>query len=270
MNFSDVLKLECCELSLKANSKDETLQHIAQIIKKSPLFKNINTDKIYDAFKEREDRGSTGFGRGIAIPHCQLDGIDKFVVGIAISKKGIDFDSLDKKKSKIFVFIVGPKEDRTTHLKLLAKVSHVLKEPHVTDNLIKSSTIFNLYEEFIRHTDADSVKLSKKGKEKLMLMIVRDEDIMFDITEVLVEFGIEDATIIETQKMENLISKVPLFLGFFNFTGGSSPFGKIILLHLQKSYMNAVVQSLEMRFGDLDSFSGLSIMVVDLLFSKGF
>jgi len=270
MNLSDVLKLECCDINLKAKGKEEVLQQIAQIIKRSPLFENIKIDSIYNAFKEREDRGSTGFGRGIAIPHCQLDGLNKFVVGIAISRKGIDFDSLDRKKSKIFVFIVGPKEDRTLHLKLLAKVSKVLKEPNVIENLLKSTSILSLYEEFMRHTDSASLKLSKKGKEKLMLLVVRDEDIMFDITEVLVEFDIEDATIIDTQKMENLISKVPLFLGFFNFTGGSSPFGKVILLHLQKSYINAIVQSLEKRFGDLDSFSGLSVMVLDLLYSKGF
>lgn len=270
MNFSDILKLECCELNFVAKSKDDTLKKLAEFAKKSPVFEKIETSKIYNALKIREDRGSTGFGRGIAIPHCQMEEINQFVIGIAISPKGIDFDSLDKKKTKIFVFIIGPAEDRTTHLKLLAKVSYVLKEPEVTENLIKSPSIITLYEEFIRHTDADLLELSKKGKEKLMLMIVRDEDIMSDVTEIMVEFGIQDATIIETQKMENLISKVPLFLGFFNFTGSSSPFGKIILIPLQKSYINAIINSLENRFGDLDTFSGLSIMVLDMLYSKGF
>ncbi|MCK4696576.1 MAG: hypothetical protein KAT74_12475, partial [Candidatus Cloacimonetes bacterium] len=98
---------------------------------------------------------------------------------------------------------------------------------------------------------------------------VKDEEIIQDITEVFIEFGIQESTIIETQQMENLLSKVPLFMGFFNFTGGKSPYSKIIMLRINKEYINAVIKSIEDIFGDLDTYTGLSIFVLDLFFHKG-
>ncbi len=270
MNILDVLKLECCEPDLHSKDKDEALKKIAELMKRSSVFNGLDSDKIYTSLKEREDMGSTGFGRGIAIPHCQMDEIDKFVIGIAICKKGVSYDAIDKKKVKIFIIIIGPTTNRNGHLSLLAKVSHTLKEPDVPELLQKANTKITLYEEFLRNTDSEGLKVSKKKREKLMIVIVKDEEIMQDVTEVFIEYGVQESTIIETQQMENLLSKVPLFLGFFNFTGGKSPYSKIILLKISKEYINPIIKGLEDIFGDLDSFSGLSVMVLDLFFAKGF
>ncbi|MCD4797097.1 MAG: PTS sugar transporter subunit IIA [Candidatus Cloacimonetes bacterium] len=269
MNISEILRLECCEIDFYAKNKNDVLKKLAELLRRSREFRNIDQGKIYQALREREDMGSTGFSKGIAIPHCQLDGLDKFVIGIAISRKGINYDSMDKKKSKIFITIIGPKGDRKEHLKLLAQVSHVLKEPGVTDNLLNAPTKIGLYEEFLRNVDSDISMISKKGRDKLMILIAKEEKIMQDITEVFIEYGINESTIIETQQMENLLSNVPLFMGFFDFTSSTNPFSKIILAKISKDHINAIIKALEDIFGDLDSYSGLSIMVIDLFFTKG-
>ena len=270
MNLSENLRLECCELNLTAKSKVEVLTQLSKIAKKNKVLNDCSVDQIFQALSQREEKGSTGFGKGIAIPHCQVEGIKDFVICLAISKRGIDFASLDNKKAKVFVTIIGPSDNRSDHLKYLAKISGVLKNNSTVENLLRSNSVIQLYEEFIRHSDSDFPKMSKKGKEKLMLLFVQDEDILEEITEVMVEFGIQNASYIETQKMENLMSKVPLFLGFFNFTGGTNKFGKIILLPVQKSYITAFIQELEDHFGDLNTYSGVSLIVLDMLFSKGF
>jgi PTS system nitrogen regulatory IIA component len=59
--------------------------------------------------QQRERIGTTGFGGGIAIPHCSLDDIEEFVVGLLIVSDGVDFESLDGKKTTTFFFIIGPK-----------------------------------------------------------------------------------------------------------------------------------------------------------------
>jgi len=268
MNISKIVKLECCEVNFKAKNKEEALLNITNLLRKSIILNEIDSQRILSALKEREEQGSTGFNNGIAIPHCQLEGIDNFVISIAICKKGIDFDSLDGKKSKIFITIIGPTEKKTEHLKLLAKVSHTLKESGVIELLLKSTTKIGLYEEFLRNATVDEISVSKKTKDKLMIIIVKDESIMQDISELFLEYGIEEATIIETQQMENLFAKVPLFLGFFNFTGGKSPFSKIIILKTNKEYINAIIKAMEEIFGDLDNYTGLDIMVLNLFFSK--
>lgn len=270
MSLSEIIKLESCTIDLEAKDKDDTLRKIAKLLRRSSEFYAIDETIIYKALKEREEMGSTGFSKGIAMPHCQLEGIENFVISLAICKKGIYFDSLDKKKSKLFVTIVGPKGDRNQHLKLLASCSHILKEPGVVDGLLQTTTKINLYEEFLRNADNGVGGISKHGQEKLMILIVKDENIIQDITEVFIEYGVEQSTIIETQQMENLLSKVPLFMGFFNFTGDKNPASKIILVKITKDHINAIVKGLEDIFGDLDNFSDLGIMVLDLAFSKGF
>lgn len=269
MNISEIIKLECCEINFAAKDKNDSLLKLAELLQRSREFRNIESQNIYNALKEREDMGSTGFTKGIAIPHCQLDGLDKFVISIAISKRGINFDSIDKKKSKIFVTIIGPKGDRNEHLKLLAQVSHILKEPGVIDDLLKTTTKIGLYEEFLRNAEIDVKTISHKGRDKLMILIVKEEKILQDITEVFIEYGIQESTIVDTQQMENLLSKVPLFMGFFNFTGEKNPFSKIIFVKISKDHINAIIKGLEDIFGDLESYTGLGIMVLDLFFSKG-
>ena len=229
----------------------------------------FSAEDIYAALQQREQLGSTGFGKYIAIPHCQLKNLDNFLISIAISKKGIDFDSLDNKKTKIFVTIVGPEADRNGHLKLLATISQILKEPGIIENLLKEKSKIGLYEEFIRNSNPDTDTTEMNGDEKLMLIIVKDDEVIQDITEVFLEYGIQDSTIIDTQQMDNLLSKVPLFMGFFNFSGGKDPYSKLILLKIDSKFLNAIVKSLEDIFGDLNTYSGMSIMVLDLFFSKG-
>lgn len=270
MSLSEVVKLECCEVDFQAEDKNDALLKIASLLKRSRELRDVSEENIYAALKAREDMGSTGFNRGIAIPHCQLEGVENFIISIAISKKGINFDSLDKKKTKIFITIIGPKGDSKEHLKLLATTSHILKEPGVVENLIQTTSKINLYEEFLRNAGNGVEKITRRGREKLMILIVKDENIIQDITEVFIEYGVHESTIIDTQQMENLLSNVPLFMGFFNFTGDKNPTSKIILVKITKDHINAIIKGLEDIFGDLDFFSDLGLMVLDLFYSKGF
>jgi len=269
MELSDAVRLECCDNDFKARNKDDALLKIAELFGKVDIFKEIDHKIIYEALKKREEMGSTGFGNGIAIPHCQLSEIDDFVVSVLVSRKGISFDALDKKKVKIFVTIVGPTTSRSGHLKLLAQISKILKDTRVHERLIKSGSKINLYEEFLRHASPEIATTRKKEEEKLMLLVVKDDSIMEDITEIFIEYGIEESVIFETQQMANLLSKVPLFMGFFNFTGDKNPYSKVVLLKIDKNYVDAIIKGLEDTFGDLDNFSSLSIMVLDLYFTKG-
>jgi nitrogen PTS system EIIA component len=269
MDITEVLKLECCTTSLHSHSKPEVLKELVKLVKRNEYLAEIDEETIMTGLSERELQASTGFGHGIALPHCQLSGIKDFVVGLGISKKGVDFDAIDHKKVKIFVVIVGPQESRSGHLQLLATVSRILKEPGIEANLLKQESRIGLLDEFIRHSP-DTPGITAKGKDKLMLLIVRDSDIMDEISEVFLEYGVEEATILETGSMKGVLSNVPLFLGFFDFTGDRELNGKLVLLKVPRDYVQAILHGLEDTFGDLDNFSGLSLIVLDIFFSKGF
>jgi nitrogen PTS system EIIA component len=270
MNLAEVIKLESCSIDFDAKDKDEALHHIAALFKRVHGFAEIKEEEIYGQLKLREDIGSTGFAHGVAMPHCQIEGLDRFYISLAICRKGVYFDSIDRKKSRIFVSIVGPKDQRNEHLQLLAACSRIIKQPGVTAELLQASSRINLYEEFLTHADNGSGKISYKGKDKLLLLIVQDEGILQDITEVFIEYGIQQSIIVDGSQMENLISRVPLFMGFFNFTGDKNPGTKIVLAKIVKDHINAIITGLEDIFGDLDSFSGLKLLVLDIFFAKGF
>lgn len=270
MNLAEVIKMESCTIDFKAKDKDDALKQIAALFKRSHGCSEIPEDEIYRELKTREDMGSTGFVNGIAMPHCQIEGLNKFYISLAICRKGIYFDSIDHKKSHIFVSIIGPKDKRNEHLQLLAACSHILKQPGVNAALLQANSRINLYEEFLTHADNGYGKISYKGKDKLLLLVVQDDNILQDITEVFIEYGIQQSIILDGHQMENLISKVPLFMGFFNFTGDKNPGTKIVMAKIVKDHINAIIKGLEDIFGDLDSFSGLKLIVLDIFFAKGF
>jgi len=268
MELDRIVKLECCVTDFSTHTKDGALRYLAGLMKRAESLRQVEEDVLYQALKSREDKGSTGFSDGIAIPHCQLKHIDDFVIGIAIAKKGISFDALDKKKSRIFVVIIGPEGKPNQHIQLLASVSTILSKPVVRENLVRARTKIGIYEEFLRNAPLDLAK-GAGGKHKLLVLTLADEKLLEDITEVFVTYGIHEATVLESRHMGNILSTVPLFLNFFDFLGDKQPFTKTILARVHEHRVGAIVKGLEDLVGDLAYYSGLSVMVIDLAFSKG-
>ncbi len=86
----------------------------------------------------RESLGSTAIGQGIAIPHAKSDCVEKLVAAFGISRKGIDFDSLDGEPAHIFFLLVAPQDSAGPHLKALARISRLLKDKYFRDSLRNS------------------------------------------------------------------------------------------------------------------------------------
>jgi PTS system nitrogen regulatory IIA component len=130
-------------------------------------------DTIYENLIERESKGSTAFGDGIAIPHARIKEIDKFVVSIAVSRKGIDFESLDKKKTKIFFTIIGPGKEQERYLKILAQISRVAKNRYARNEILNARSRIALKEAFLRYiTPAEEDKGPKGIEDKKVLLII--------------------------------------------------------------------------------------------------
>ena len=103
MELIEIIDRKCCAVNFKASTKDDALKKISEIAVRSPLLNKIDQESLYKQLKDREDQGSTGFGDGIAMPHARIEGMEKFLVFIITSTKGVEFDSLDKKKVKLYL-----------------------------------------------------------------------------------------------------------------------------------------------------------------------
>ena len=126
MKIVDFLSQEAISVELEAQTKEEAIKELVQLLHKAKKIKDVN--HIVKILMEREELGSTGIGQGIAIPHGKSDTIRTIVAAFGISKKGIGFDALDGESVNLVFLLVAPHDSAGAHLKALAKISRLLKD----------------------------------------------------------------------------------------------------------------------------------------------
>jgi PTS system nitrogen regulatory IIA component len=94
-----------------------------------------DADELVRVLLERESMGSTGIGDGVAIPHGKLHALGEVVVAFGRSNRGVDYQSLDDKSAYLFFLLVSPEDSPGEHLKMLARISRILKNPALREKL---------------------------------------------------------------------------------------------------------------------------------------
>ena len=97
-------------------------------------------EAVLSAVVEREQQGSTGLERGIAIPHARSEGIDGVAGALAISENGIDFDSADGKPAHLIFLIVAAPKESTRYLKTLSAITFIGKNEGKISSLISAAS----------------------------------------------------------------------------------------------------------------------------------
>lgn len=124
MNLTSLLRPERVALELKGRKKVEVLRELVAMVKSDE-----DAESLLQTLLKREELGSTGIGKGIAIPHGRSLLIDKLEVAVGRSTKGVEFDSIDKKPAHLFFLIVAPPQDRgNQYLITLGRVAIVCQE----------------------------------------------------------------------------------------------------------------------------------------------
>lgn len=138
VKITDYMSKDLIVLDLKSRTKDAVLEELSVLMSKSPNIQDKNV--IKKALVEREELGSTGIGKGIAIPHAKTDTASKLTVAFGISKEKIDFDSLDKEGVNIFFVFASPIEDSQIYLKVLARISRLIRNESFRNKLLGCQT----------------------------------------------------------------------------------------------------------------------------------
>ena len=138
MKILDILDEEMILSDLKAGGKKEAIEEMAKVAVRHD--ERLNIDMLLDVLLEREKLGSTGIGDGVAIPHGKVPGIDDVIAVFARSIEGIDFDSMDDKKAHLFFLLIAPENSSGAHLKALAKISRLMKEPQFRMGLMEAKS----------------------------------------------------------------------------------------------------------------------------------
>jgi nitrogen PTS system EIIA component len=132
MDLSDLISPEDILAPLRCVSKRQLLQELSE---RASLKTGIAVRQIFDTLLQRERLGSTGAGNGIAIPHGKLPGLKRITGLFARLEKPVDFESLDHLPVDIVFLLLAPEGAGADHLKALARISRVLREPETIDKL---------------------------------------------------------------------------------------------------------------------------------------
>ena len=142
MDLSDLINPDAIIGSLKANSKKQAIQALAE---KAAGITGVDEREIFDTLVQRERLGSTGVGSGIAIPHGKLAKLDRIVGIFARVARPIDFEALDDQPVDLVFLLLAPEGAGADHLKALARIARLLREPGVAGKLRASGDSTALY-----------------------------------------------------------------------------------------------------------------------------
>jgi len=139
MQIMEFLSKKAIVMDIKSSKKEDVMKELVDALINSGEIEKRYRNKLIEALMARESLGSTAIGQGIAIPHAKSDCVQKLVAAFGISKKGVDFDSLDGELAYIFFLLVAPQDSAGPHLKALARISRLLKDKYFRDTLRTAS-----------------------------------------------------------------------------------------------------------------------------------
>lgn len=142
MGLEDLLSAEGVIPNLKARCKREVLSALAE---RASALVGAPADKIRETLLEREQLGSTGVGKGVAIPHGKVEGLGSVVGVLARLETAIDFDAVDDQPVDLVFMLLAPANATAAHLKALAKVSRLLKDDEARSALRGAETAEALF-----------------------------------------------------------------------------------------------------------------------------
>ena len=140
MRMSNFIVRDAIIPALTATSKEGVIRELVQSLHSAGYFRDRDVEDIVKSVLRRENLGSTGIGRNIAIPHSKHASVDRLIGTVAISPQGVGFESLDGEPVHVFVMLISPKDRPGDHLRALENVSRNLRDDTFVRSLRQATT----------------------------------------------------------------------------------------------------------------------------------
>ena len=142
MKILDFVRPELVVADIRARDKQSVLAELAALL--AAQVADIDADALTRVLVERERLASTAIGEGVAIPHGKM-GIDRLVGCVGLSRQGIDFESMDGRPTHLFFVLVAPENSTGIHLKALARISRLFKDPDFRSRLMQATDAADMF-----------------------------------------------------------------------------------------------------------------------------
>ncbi|MHC4976018.1 MAG: PTS sugar transporter subunit IIA [Planctomycetota bacterium] len=119
MKLQNIVVTDAIVPSLNASNRDEAIRELLEVLVPHTELDESHTPALLERVIEREKKGSTGFGRGVAVPHVKYEEVDSLSAAIGLSQAGIDFSSLDNQPVHSIVLLISPAEKPDEHLQAM-------------------------------------------------------------------------------------------------------------------------------------------------------
>ncbi|MGO2174865.1 MAG: PTS fructose transporter subunit IIABC [Staphylococcus equorum] len=138
MRITELLTKDTIAMDLSSTEKNGVIDELVKQLDKAGKLNDVTTFK--EAIHNRESQSTTGIGEGIAIPHAKVAAVDTPAIAFGKSKTGVDYQSLDMQPAHLFFMIAAPEGGAQTHLDALAKLSGILMDEKVREDLLHANS----------------------------------------------------------------------------------------------------------------------------------
>lgn len=142
--LSDLLTRERVLVPLVSQTKEEVLRELVRLA--APSSAPAELENIVGAVMDRERLQSTGIGSGIAIPHGRTNQVDSIILTAGVAPVPVEFDALDGRPVSLFFLLLGPESATGAHVRALGRISRILREESMRDNLNRSKSADEFYQ----------------------------------------------------------------------------------------------------------------------------
>jgi nitrogen PTS system EIIA component len=143
VRIEDILRESCVVADLGATTKQDVLAELVGTLEKASLIKS--PEEVVRVILGREKLGSTGIGDGVAIPHGKMKDLDQVLCVFGRSHKGVAFEAVDAKPVHILFLLVAPEGSASMHLKILSRISRILRDPAFRKRLLELDSAEEIY-----------------------------------------------------------------------------------------------------------------------------
>ena len=138
MAVVNLIEEDIIKIPLEAKTKPDVIKELVDVLKKAGKIEDA--ESVFRAVMLRENMGSTGLEKGIAVPHAKTHKVNNLVLAIGISPEGVDFDSLDGEPSKLFFLLIATPQQAGPHIEALSEIARLTRSSNFCKLLLNAKT----------------------------------------------------------------------------------------------------------------------------------
>ncbi len=152
MRLTELINRKAIIANLKSKDKQGAIKELVQVIKKAHSGEKYSVNELVEAILEREKRGSTGMGGGVALPHAKFDSVKGVIGAFGRAPAGMNFNAVDGASVDLIFMVLAPTSRNDDYLKALRQLMNAVRRPHFT-KFLRSAKNAREIEEVFRDTE---------------------------------------------------------------------------------------------------------------------